>query len=264
MTKLIVAVLVLAALGAVAYSETQGEKEAAKPAKPDAATSPKPKASKSTSNSNDGLAASAASGAKSKAKPAVQDAEKTDWAKIDWRKRLTPLQYHITREAGTEYPFKNEYWDHFEDGEYRCVSCGLPLFESTSKFEAHCGWPSFDRTLTKDAVTKHIDRKMLRPRIEIRCRRCGAHLGHVFDDGPTETGQRYCMNSAAMKFVPAKGAVKQDPAKDKDKAATTAPPTPAPKEVPTANDGLAASADSSATPPASTETKDAPKADAQK
>jgi peptide-methionine (R)-S-oxide reductase len=194
MTKLFAGALIVAVLAAAAYSETQAKNEAAETNKPQ----PVP---------NDGLAASAARGAKEAAKAKV-DPAKIDWKKVNWRKRLTRLQYHITREAGTERPFKNEYWDHFEEGDYQCVSCGLPLFESDSKFDAHCGWPSFDRTVSKNAVTTHIDRKLVYPRKEIRCRRCGAHLGHVFDDGPTETGQRYCMNSAAMKFVPAKGAVK--------------------------------------------------------
>ena len=132
---------------------------------------------------------------------AVEDPEKVDWSQIDWRKRLTKLQYYITREAGTERPFRNEFWDFFKPGEYRCVSCGLPLFESDAKFDSECGWPSFDKTIAKDTVTEHVDLKMLQPRTEIRCRRCEAHLGHVFNDGPTDTGLRYCLNSAAMKFV---------------------------------------------------------------
>lgn len=132
---------------------------------------------------------------------AVEDPEKVDWTQVDWRKRLTKLQYYITREAGTERPFRNEFWDFFKPGEYRCVGCGLPLFESDAKFDSECGWPSFDKTIAKDTVTEHVDLKMLQPRTEIRCRRCEAHLGHVFNDGPTDTGLRYCLNSAAMKFV---------------------------------------------------------------
>lgn len=132
---------------------------------------------------------------------AVEDPEKVDWSQVDWKKRLTKLQYYITREAGTERPFRNEFWDFFKPGEYRCVGCGAPLFESDAKFDSECGWPSFDKTIAKDTVTKHVDLKMLQPRTEIRCRRCEAHLGHVFNDGPTDTGLRYCLNSAAMKFV---------------------------------------------------------------
>jgi len=132
---------------------------------------------------------------------AVEDPEKVDWSQVDWKKRLTKLQYYITREAGTERPFRNEFWDFFKPGEYRCVGCGAPLFESDAKFDSECGWPSFDKTIAKDSVTEHVDLKMLQPRTEIRCRRCEAHLGHVFNDGPTDTGLRYCLNSAAMKFV---------------------------------------------------------------
>lgn len=135
------------------------------------------------------------------AQGAEEDPEKVDWSQVDWRKRLTRLQYYITREAGTERPFRNEFWDFFKPGEYRCVGCGLPLFESDAKFDSECGWPSFDRTIAKDTVTEHVDLKLLQPRTEIRCRRCEAHLGHVFNDGPTDTGLRYCLNSAAMKFV---------------------------------------------------------------
>jgi peptide-methionine (R)-S-oxide reductase len=134
-------------------------------------------------------------------KQIAEDPEKVDWSKINWRERLTRMQYHIMREAGTERPHQNKYWDHFKDGQYRCAGCGLPLFESTSKFDSECGWPSFDKTIAKDTVTEQVDHKIGYPRTEIRCRRCDAHLGHVFNDGPTATGLRYCMNSASMKFL---------------------------------------------------------------
>jgi peptide methionine sulfoxide reductase msrA/msrB len=138
---------------------------------------------------------------------AAEDPEKIDWKSVDWRARLTPEQFHVTREAGTERPFTGKYWNLFDTGEYRCSNCQLPLFESTSKFDAHCGWPSFDKALTENAVTEHADNTLGMRRIEVRCRRCGAHLGHVFDDGPTDTGLRYCMNSASLNFVPAEDAV---------------------------------------------------------
>jgi methionine-R-sulfoxide reductase len=154
-----------------------------------------PAATDKTAKPEDKKAATAAK------EEAVEDPEKVDWSQVDWRKRLTKLQYYITREAGTERPFRNEFWDFFKPGEYRCVGCGAPLFESDSKFDSECGWPSFDKTISDKAITEHVDLKMLQPRTEIRCRRCEAHLGHVFNDGPTDTGLRYCLNSAAMKFV---------------------------------------------------------------
>lgn len=168
----------------------------------------------------------------------AEDPDKVDWSQIDWRKRLTRLQYHITREAGTERPFRNEFWDFFKPGEYRCVGCGLPLFESDAKFDSDCGWPSFDKTVDDKAITTHVDLKMAQPRTEIRCRRCEAHLGHVFNDGPTDTGLRYCLNSAAMNFVSEKQLKKEgekgkenkdqasfasEPKKDAAKPAPSAP-----------------------------------------
>lgn len=128
----------------------------------------------------------------------LQDA--TDWSKVDWKSRLTPEQYRVTRTAGTERPFDNAFWNLNEDGKYRCVCCGQLLFESDSKFDSGCGWPSFDSPADNKAIDEHVDRTHGMERTEIRCSRCSAHLGHVFDDGPTETGLRYCLNSAAMKF----------------------------------------------------------------
>ena len=107
------------------------------------------------------------------------------------------------RMADTERAFTGEYWDFFENGAYKCRGCGLPLFESDTKFDAHCGWPSFDKAVNDKAVVEIEDNTHGMHRVEVRCRRCGAHLGHVFDDGPTDTGLRYCMNSASIKFVPA-------------------------------------------------------------
>jgi peptide-methionine (R)-S-oxide reductase len=145
--------------------------------------------------------ADAKSEQKASDKQTAEDPDKVDWSKVDWRKRLNRMQYYILRQAGTEQAFKNKFWDFFKPGQYRCAGCGLPLFEADAKFDSDCGWPSFDKTIAKDAITEHVDYKIGYARTEIRCRRCQSHLGHVFNDGPTDTGLRYCLNSAAMKFV---------------------------------------------------------------
>ena len=121
-----------------------------------------------------------------------------------WREKLTPEQYHVTREKGTEHPFTGKYWNHHDSGVYRCVCCGAELFPSTEKFDSHCGWPSFSAPAEGAPVAESEDRTFGMVRTEVTCGRCGAHLGHVFDDGPKPTGLRYCINSASLDFEPEK------------------------------------------------------------
>ena len=119
----------------------------------------------------------------------------------EWRERLTPEQFQVARKAGTERAFSGEYWDCHDEGVYACVCCGAQLFSSETKFESGTGWPSFFQALDPEAVEEAADASHGMVRIEARCRNCGAHLGHVFPDGPRPTGQRYCMNSASLRLA---------------------------------------------------------------
>jgi peptide-methionine (R)-S-oxide reductase len=131
-----------------------------------------------------------------------EKAEKVIKSEQEWRQQLTPEQYHVTRESGTERAFGGKYWKTKDAGVYQCVCCGQDLFDSNTKFESGTGWPSFWSPVSGENVEEHQDTGYGMTRTEVRCSRCGAHLGHVFEDGPAPTGLRYCMNSASLDLKP--------------------------------------------------------------
>ena len=120
----------------------------------------------------------------------------------EWKAQLDTMQYQVARHAATERAFSGKYWDHWAPGQYNCVGCGTPLFEADTKFDAGCGWPSYSKAINSEVIERVEDRAHGMLRVEVRCNHCGSHLGHVFEDGPAPTGERFCINSAAIDFAP--------------------------------------------------------------
>lgn len=142
----------------------------------------------------------------------MDTAEKVEKTDAEWRAQLTPMQYKVTRKHGTERAFTGDYWDEKRPGTYVCICCGQPLFDSKTKYDSGTGWPSYWQAIDDSAVDLKQDRSLFMVRTEVLCSRCDAHLGHVFPDGPAPTGQRFCMNSAALKLLPSDAADTPDKA----------------------------------------------------
>ena len=122
-------------------------------------------------------------------------------SEAEWRAQLDATQFEVARHAATERPFSGKYWNHWDNGRYNCIGCGTPLFESHTKFDAGCGWPSYFEPVNSEVIERIVDKSHGMVRVEVRCNNCGSHLGHVFDDGPQPTGERFCINSAAINFA---------------------------------------------------------------
>jgi len=135
---------------------------------------------------------------------ATKTMENLPKTEAEWKAKLTEEEYYILRQKGTERPYTGKFLMHNEKGMYTCRGCGAPLFSSDSKFDSHCGWPSFDKEVKAGVIKETVDNTLGMRRIEITCAKCGGHLGHVFDDGPTDTGLRYCVNSVSIGFEAAK------------------------------------------------------------